>query len=85
MNRLFSIRSWTGRFARLLPQKTMLLLAGLLLCTVVGMVVSVQSGSKWIPLSDVVRTLFGYGTPEQTLVIGKLRLPRVLLAVLVGA
>ncbi|MGN7471098.1 FecCD family ABC transporter permease [Brevibacillus sp. SAFN-007a] len=85
MNRLFSIRSWTGRFARLLPQKTMLLLAVLLLCTVVGMVVSVQLGSKWIPLPDVVRTLFGYGTPEQTLVIGKLRLPRVLLAVLVGA
>ena len=53
MNRLFSIRSWAGRFAQLLPQKTMLLLAVLLLCTVGGMVVSVQLGSKLIPLSDV--------------------------------
>lgn len=42
-------------------------------------------GSLRIPAIDVVRSLFGHGADQQHIVVNTLRLPRVLLALLVGA
>lgn len=42
-------------------------------------------GSFHIPFVDVAKAVFGYGTEDQLLVVRELRLPRVLMAALVGA
>ncbi len=62
---------------------------GLILLTLVLIlitaVVAMTLGSLRIPAFDVVRTLFGHGTDQQDFVVNTLRLPRVLLALLIGA
>lgn len=62
-------------------------LAGLLLAAValaMG-VVLIGTGDFSIAPGDVVRTLFGGGTPAQDFIVNDLRLPRVLVGLLVGA
>ncbi len=48
-------------------------------------VVAMMLGSLGIPAIDVVRSLFGHGADQQHIVVNTQRLPRVLLALLVGA
>ena len=42
-------------------------------------------GKYHIAIPDILKTLFGYGTSMQTTVIHSIRLPRILVAVFVGA
>ena len=56
-----------------------------LLLIVITSVVALMLGSLRIPALDVVRTLVGHGTDQHDFVVNTLRLPRVLLALLVGA
>lgn len=62
---------------------------GLILLTLslilITAVLAMTLGSLRIPALVVVRTLFGYGTDQQDFVVNTLRLPRVLLALLIGA
>lgn len=46
---------------------------------------SMSIGKYHIAILDIVKTLFGYGTSMQTTVIHSIRLPRILVAVFVGA
>lgn len=46
---------------------------------------SMSIGKYHIAIPDIVKTLFGYGTSMQTTVIHSIRLPRILVAVFVGA
>jgi iron complex transport system permease protein len=46
--------------------------------------VSVSLGNFPIPLRDVVPALFGFGDPQTDFIVRELRLPRAVLAVLVG-
>lgn len=46
---------------------------------------SMSIGKYHIAIPDIVKTLFGYGTSMQTTVIRSIRLPRILVAVFVGA
>ncbi|CAM4452950.1 FecCD family ABC transporter permease [Paenibacillus tarimensis] len=46
---------------------------------------SANMGYKWMPPADIVKTLLGYGTAKQELVLLEFRLPRIVLAILVGA
>ncbi len=61
------------------------ILLGLAGIAIVAFFVSIGLGSRNTALPDVVRTLFGYGTAEQSLIVHTLRLPRALVAVLAGA
>ncbi len=47
--------------------------------------VSLTVGDFPIPLSDVLPAVFGFGSPDSDVIIGQLRMPRALTAVLVGA
>ncbi|WP_400163110.1 FecCD family ABC transporter permease [Brevibacillus sp. TJ4] len=85
MNRLFAFRSKTGRFSFLLPQKTIVIVSLLLVILIAVFVLSVILGSKLISPIEVFRTVMGWGTAENALVLGTLRLPRAVLAVLAGA
>ncbi len=47
-------------------------------------VIALMSGSYSISFSNVIQTLIGNGTKAQTIAIMQLRLPRILVAILVG-
>ncbi|QES52679.1 hypothetical protein DEJ50_26225 [Streptomyces venezuelae] len=63
------------------------LAAGLLLTAVMLAMAVLLVGTGDFPIApwDVVRTLLGNGTPADEFIVNELRLPRVLVAVLVGA
>ncbi|GAA0321504.1 iron chelate uptake ABC transporter family permease subunit [Streptomyces polychromogenes] len=63
------------------------LLAGLLLlaATLVLAVVLIGTGDFEIAPGDVIQTLLGNGAPADDFIVNDLRLPRVLVAILVGA
>jgi iron complex transport system permease protein len=51
---------------------------------VVMVVVSLMVGQTFYPISDVVRVIFGQDVPGASFTVGRLRLPRVALAVVAG-
>lgn len=57
----------------------------LALACVVVLAVSLSVGEFAIPLREVLPVLVGQGTPDADFIVGTLRLPRALSAVLVGA
>ncbi|EGX58799.1 iron-siderophore uptake system transmembrane protein [Streptomyces zinciresistens K42] len=57
----------------------------LLLAALTAGVLLVGTGDFPIGAGDVLRTLFGRGNPGQEFIVNELRLPRVLVALLVGA
>lgn len=60
----------------------------ILVLTIVLLAVGVAAmmlGSLHIPASDVITSVFGHGTTQQEFVVRTLRLPRVLVAIMVGA
>ena len=61
----------------------MVLLLMLLLMFVIA-IVSVNSGKMNLSISEVLQVLLGNGTQKQNLIVFEFRLPRIILAVLVG-
>ena len=59
----------------------LVVLAAILIMAIIAMML----GSYRIPALDVVRAVLGRGTEQQDFVVNTLRLPRVLLAILIGA
>ncbi len=60
------------------------LLITIIIVTLLMIVVSINAGQIKIPFSTVFETLIGNGTPQNELTIFQFRLPRILLAILVG-
>lgn len=52
--------------------------------TVIVLFLSINAGQIKIPLTIVLETLLGYGTPQDELTLFQFRLPRIVLAILVG-
>ncbi|MBF8192242.1 iron chelate uptake ABC transporter family permease subunit [Nonomuraea sp. K274] len=72
---------WSVRLApRALLVGTVLVLVG---CAVT--VAAISTGEFTVPVPDVVAALFGQGTPVAELIVSKLRAPRVVTGLLVGA
>lgn len=65
-------------------QKFKVLLVSTILLTVAMLLVSINAGQIKIPLADVAATLFGQGTEQNEMTIFSFRLPRIVLAILVG-
>lgn len=87
--RFFVIRSSLGRA---LPEvslridvRLVVVCLGLIGATVTVLLVALSVGDYNIPLTDVMTTLAGGGTPQSRLVVGEWRLPRALLGVALGA
>ncbi|MCP3800625.1 iron chelate uptake ABC transporter family permease subunit [Allokutzneria sp. A3M-2-11 16] len=57
----------------------------LLLLTFVLAAISMTTGDFPLSVSEVVRTVLGFGDPATEFIVNRLRLPRVLIAILVGA
>jgi iron complex transport system permease protein len=51
---------------------------------VVAIVASLALGSYGVPLPRVLAAVLGHGTPADQLIVGQLRLPRIIVAALVG-
>ena len=59
--------------------------ASLLGATVAVLLVALSVGDYDIPLTEVIATLVGGGTPQSQLVVGEWRLPRAVLGIALGA
>jgi iron complex transport system permease protein len=75
------IGSWSVRLA---PRALLVGLALLLVACAVA-VAAISTGEFTVPVPDVVTALFGQGTPVAELIVSKLRAPRVVTGLLVGA
>ncbi|WP_047981931.1 FecCD family ABC transporter permease [Ornithinibacillus contaminans] len=60
------------------------LLIGTVLLILIMIVVSINAGQIKIPVPDVLETLIGAGTEQNQLTIFQFRLPRIVMAILVG-
>lgn len=81
------VRPWGGRVSLRLGVRAALVFVALGLVAFAGVVVNVGVGEYPIPPLDVVRALFGVesGDGNYGFIVNVLRLPRALVAVLVGA
>lgn len=75
------VGSWSVRLA---PRALLVGLALLLVACAVA-VAAISTGEFTVPVPDVVTALFGQGTPVAELIVSKLRAPRVVTGLLVGA
>lgn len=73
------------RFSFFVSRRTVWVLLALLAATLVVFVVSTGVGSVRIAPLDVVKTLLGSGTETNAVIVKSLRLPRMIIAILVGA
>lgn len=82
--RMWTFRLFHRKVSFQLSVKWLLMLLFLCLAVLLLFVFSLSSGSKWIPLSDVFLQLIGR-IDNHAFIVETLRLPRVLLAILVGS
>jgi iron complex transport system permease protein len=66
-------------------RRSVLLQMALAVAVVAGMVVAMAFGSSAIPTGRALAAVFGIGEPGEIFVVRELRLPRILVAVAVGA
>lgn len=85
MNKLIAFRSKNGNISFLAEKRTLFVLVVFVLLTVAFGVISIGMGSKYIDPVETFNTILGHGTAQNVLVLETLRLPRVIVAVLVGA
>ncbi|WP_138753129.1 FecCD family ABC transporter permease [Paenibacillus sinopodophylli] len=69
---------------QLAAKRFIVIMMFLAIANLVVLVLSVMWGEYAVPLNDIWRALFGYGRSEHQFVISELRLPRALVAFLVG-
>lgn len=85
MSKYVAWRSNRSRLSLLVDRKALRWTAVLAMLTLLVMIVSTGIGSTWISPLDVVRAVFGGGDAMHEVVVNQLRLPRIVIAVLVGA
>lgn len=80
------LRAWSGRVSLRLDPRAAFVTCALALVAFAGVVANVGVGEYPIPPLDVVRALFGVESGDENygFIVGVLRLPRALAAVLVG-
>lgn len=71
------------RYKRYVGRKAIFILTASL-CLVVFLIVAITLGSAKISFIDVLKALFGQGEPTHAQIIWRIRLPRVLSAILAG-
>ncbi|MFW6036028.1 MAG: FecCD family ABC transporter permease [Halothermotrichaceae bacterium] len=85
MDNYFTYRNKSGSISFQINKKTILVLFLLILITVAIVIVSLSIGSTIISPIVVIKNILGIGEANYSFVINTLRLPRVILALLVGA
>lgn len=85
MSNYVTIRTKSNSVSFQIAKKTCLIFLILSCLLLVLTVLALSSGSDFIQPSIVIKELFGYGSGDYQFVLHTLRLPRVLMALLVGA
>jgi iron complex transport system permease protein len=85
MKRTITFRSKAGRLSFRVNKNTVLTVAVLTVLLAAAMVLSAGLGNRLFSPMDVLQTILGQGTVEHSLIIGMLRLPRIMIAAFVGA
>jgi iron complex transport system permease protein len=85
MNKYISIKNKSGSISFQLYKKTLHVSIILVCISVFLFILSLSVGSSFIHPLAVIQHLVGYGNGENDFILNTLRLPRVLLAFLVGA
>ncbi|WP_010277782.1 FecCD family ABC transporter permease [Paenibacillus senegalensis] len=80
-----TIRTRNDSMSLLIEKKSWLTIGVLFLITLVTIVAGAGLGNGFIPPAQVLTTVLGTGSGEHDFIIMTLRMPRVLVAVLVGA
>ncbi|WP_308011098.1 iron chelate uptake ABC transporter family permease subunit [Streptomyces sp. AC495_CC817] len=79
------LRSRAGRLSILIRLRPAIVTLVLAVAAAAVAVVSLGIGDYVVPIPEVVATLFGLGEPKSQLVVLEWRMPRVLLALVLGA
>ncbi|MGW0803238.1 FecCD family ABC transporter permease [Nonomuraea sp. NPDC002799] len=74
-----------GPYSLRLAPRALLVGGALVLIACAVTVAALATGEFTVPVPDIVSALFGQGTPVAELIVGKLRAPRVVTGLLVGA
>lgn len=85
MNKYITFRNKSGSISFQINKKTMLVFFSLVGLTLLTVVISLSIGSTMINPLKVFKHLVGAGSGEYTFIIDSLRLPRIILALFVGA
>ncbi|MFM1652292.1 FecCD family ABC transporter permease [Brevibacillus sp. B_LB10_24] len=85
MKKYLPLQSNKGTFSLLLHKQTLLYLVLFVLLILAAAVVSLGIGEMKIHPLNVLKVFFGMGTEQDALIVGQFRLPRVIVAILVGA
>ncbi|WP_454295315.1 FecCD family ABC transporter permease [Salana multivorans] len=83
--RTITLRSRSGRYGAVIGLRQVIVVTALLLAAAAVAVVSLATGDVTIPVGDVLATLLGGGDRRTQLVVLDWRMPRVLLALTLGA
>jgi iron complex transport system permease protein len=82
-SRYMTVRGKTYSF--LVSKKAVVVTIILLIAAIVIMILSTGIGSVYISPVQVIRSIFGFGEDSNEMIVRALRLPRIVVAVLVGA
>lgn len=74
-----------GKTSIHLHKKTVVYTTLAILLTIVAAIVSLGIGEMYIRPLDVVKALLGFGAEQDALIVQQFRMPRIIIAVLVGA
>ncbi|MCL6604037.1 MAG: iron ABC transporter permease [Paenibacillus sp.] len=85
MGKYKSLRSANSKISILIEKKSVWITLLLCVLCIAVMVISTGVGSKFISPIDVIKVLFGRGEPMDQVIVEKLRLPRIMIATLIGA
>ncbi|UVI30826.1 FecCD family ABC transporter permease [Paenibacillus spongiae] len=85
MSKFISLRFDKAKLSLLLEKRHAWITLALLAATILIMIVSTGIGSQYISPVNVVRAVFGHGSPMNDVIVNQLRLPRIVIAVLIGA
>ncbi|WP_102345497.1 FecCD family ABC transporter permease [Bacillus sp. Marseille-P3661] len=84
MKKYSPFRLRKGKVSFLIDKKAMFIFIILLICTLLLFLLSTGMGDMKISPLDVIAVIFGQGTEMHNLVVKSFRLPRILVALLVG-
>ncbi|WP_139368104.1 FecCD family ABC transporter permease [Priestia abyssalis] len=84
MRKYTSFRAAKGTISFLLDRKAMLINGTFLLCLLLVFLISAGMGEQFIQPWDVLNILFGHGSDFEQLIVHSFRMPRILIAILVG-
>jgi iron complex transport system permease protein len=72
------------QFNRQLTKKRLTILAILMAFILISFVVSINLGQIYLNPIQLFKTLFGYGTAKENMILFDFRLPRILMSILIG-